>query len=210
MNKSSEFLSSGRNVISVSADDRLEGTDDKTFVTSDHEAIRQWASKRHAEPATGEQTGSGPATVDVHDGGTGIRFNFPGAGRFRPIAWSEWFDNFDRYGLVFVYEEHMLEGNISNRYRIVKSDEIDRHIQSWSTSLTTTRQQRAETESARQTDNTCNALPTQDWRRMTDVAHDHIARRAYELYQRRGTESGHELDDWLQAEHDVQQHQSAE
>ena len=29
---------------------------------------------------------------------------------------------------------------------------------------------------------------------------DQVAQRAYELYQARGREAGHELDDWLQAE----------
>ena len=32
------------------------------------------------------------------------------------------------------------------------------------------------------------------------VARDDIARRAYELYERRGAEPGHDLDDWLNAE----------
>jgi len=30
-----------------------------------------------------------------------------------------------------------------------------------------------------------------------------IARRAYELYEKRGREHGHHLDDWLQAERDL-------
>ena len=30
-----------------------------------------------------------------------------------------------------------------------------------------------------------------------------IARRAYELYEKRGREHGHDLDDWLQAERDL-------
>jgi Protein of unknown function (DUF2934) len=47
-----------------------------------------------------------------------------------------------------------------------------------------------------------------DWRRMTDAAHDHIARRAYELYEERGRGPGHELEDWLKAEHDIEQHHS--
>jgi len=34
-------------------------------------------------------------------------------------------------------------------------------------------------------------------------SHDEIARRAYELFQRRGGEPGHEQDDWLQAEQDL-------
>jgi hypothetical protein len=53
--------------------------------TRDHDVIREWAVKRQAVPATGEATASGPATVDVKDGGAGVRFNFPGPvpiGRF--------------------------------------------------------------------------------------------------------------------------------
>ena len=32
---------------------------------------------------------------------------------------------------------------------------------------------------------------------------DEIARRAYELYEQRGKERGHDVDDWLQAERDL-------
>jgi outer membrane protein TolC len=32
---------------------------------------------------------------------------------------------------------------------------------------------------------------------------DDVARRAYELYETRGREPGHELDDWLQAEREL-------
>ena len=49
-----------------------------------------------------------------------------------------------------------------------------------------------------------------DWRRMTQVAHDHIAHRAYELYEERGKEPGHDMDDWLKAEHEIEVRQSAE
>jgi DUF2934 family protein len=34
---------------------------------------------------------------------------------------------------------------------------------------------------------------------------DEIRRRAYELYRQRGSNDGHELDDWLQAESDLAQ-----
>lgn len=33
-----------------------------------------------------------------------------------------------------------------------------------------------------------------------------VARRAYELYQARGAEPGHELEDWLQAEQELNRH----
>ena len=32
---------------------------------------------------------------------------------------------------------------------------------------------------------------------------DEIQRRAFELYERRGRQHGHDLDDWLQAEHEI-------
>jgi hypothetical protein len=82
---------------------------ERRFVTRDRDVIRGWAARHRAEPATGEATPSGPATVDVNDGGAGIRFNFPAAARFRPISWDEWFDNFDRYRLVFVYDEDVAD-----------------------------------------------------------------------------------------------------
>lgn len=82
---------------------------ERKLATRDKGVIRQWASRHRAEPATGEATASGPATIHVNDGGAGIRFNFPAAARFRPISWDEWFDNFDRYRLVFVYDENVAD-----------------------------------------------------------------------------------------------------
>jgi hypothetical protein len=74
------------------------------LATRNHELIREWARRHSAEPATGEQTASGQATVDVHDGGARIRFNFPAAAAFRPISWEEWLECFERDHLVFVFE----------------------------------------------------------------------------------------------------------
>lgn len=88
--------------------------------TRDHTLIRQWAQSHQAEPATGEQTASGPSTgMSVNDGGAGIRFNFPGAGRFRPISWDEWFENFDHHELAFVYDNDG-QPDTGGRYRLVK------------------------------------------------------------------------------------------
>jgi hypothetical protein len=79
------------------------------LTTRDHDLIQRWAARHQAQPATGEATSSGPATVTVNDGGAGVRFNFPGAAQFRPISWDEWFANFDAYGLTFVYEEEVAD-----------------------------------------------------------------------------------------------------
>jgi hypothetical protein len=91
------------------ADIQPETKTDRRLATRDKDLIRLWAARHRAEPATGEATPSGPATIDVNDGGAGIRFNFPAAARFRPISWDEWFDNFDRNRLVFVYEEDIAD-----------------------------------------------------------------------------------------------------
>jgi hypothetical protein len=94
--------------------------------TDDPELIRDWASRHRAEPATGEATESGPATVDVQDGDAGIRFNFPAAGRFRPISWNEWFQNFRQHKLLFVYESDVPGTTPSGRYRIVPEERVPR------------------------------------------------------------------------------------
>lgn len=92
----------------------------RVVFTRDHEVIKRWAASRQAEPATGQASESGPATFKVNDGGAGIRFNFPGAGVFRPISWDEWLGNFDHHECAFVYDDEATRPP-SSRYRIVKA-----------------------------------------------------------------------------------------
>lgn len=96
---------------------------DAIVATDDHQLIREWAQRYSAEPATGEATSSGPATINVQDGGAGIRFNFPAAARFRPISWDEWFANLHRSQLLFVYERDGTD-MASSRYRLVPKSKI--------------------------------------------------------------------------------------
>ena len=121
MNAEGPLLPQPSHVRTVTADDFVE-TADEPMATRDHVVIRRWAARYDAIPATGEATASGPASgLRVTDGGAGIRFNFPAASLFRPIAWEEWFENFDQHGLTLVYE-HAAEGSSSTpRYRIVKT-----------------------------------------------------------------------------------------
>ncbi len=96
--------------------------------TQDRELIRRWAQRRGAEPATGEASVSGPATVDVRDGDAGIRFNFPGVGRYRPITWDEWFDHFSHHELIFVYERDAPGRTPSSRYRLLKMESLKKKV----------------------------------------------------------------------------------
>lgn len=124
MESKRQLLNDQEPISVVTANNDAEAADSKTLVTRDRDVIQRWAAKRGAEPATGEATASGPATVRVDDGGAGVRFNFPGAGRLRPISWDEWFENFEKNDLRFVYEEKTAEGRQSSRYRVIKADAL--------------------------------------------------------------------------------------
>ena len=117
------LLPAQRHIPIITAPDELTG-DRGTVATRTHSVIRAWAAERRAEPATGEATVSGGATIDVNDGGAGIRFNFPGYSRFRPITWEEWFGNFDLHDLTFVFDDRgAAEHPPSTRFRIVKASD---------------------------------------------------------------------------------------
>jgi hypothetical protein len=115
----------------VDHDSSPEDQSAQVMATRDHALIRTWAARRGAEPATGETTASGHGTIDVQDGGAGIRFNFPAVGRFRSITWDEWFQNFTQYDLMFVYEHDVPGQTPSTRYRLVprKKLESEQHLQ---------------------------------------------------------------------------------
>jgi hypothetical protein len=111
-------VSRGRDTVSASTSGSAH-----VVITRDHETIKRWAKAHHAEPATGEATSSGPATVTVNDGGAGIRFNFPGTSLFRPIGWDEWLQNFDAHECAFVFDDDSDKKPLSSRYRIVKAED---------------------------------------------------------------------------------------
>ncbi|WP_205789267.1 hypothetical protein [Microbacterium sp. CPCC 204701] len=85
-------------------------------MTTDHDAIRQWAEDRHATPATLEGA--------EHDGHLDVlRFDF-GFGmveaedeQLRGVGWDEWFRAFDEQGLSFVYQDRRPDGSSSNFFR---------------------------------------------------------------------------------------------
>lgn len=106
--------------------DDPQWTSDDVVTTDDPEVIRQWAARHDAEPATGEATPSGPATVNVQDGGAGIRFNFPAVSSYRPITWDEWFRHFKQHDLMFVYETDVPGQPPRSRYRLVPRHELER------------------------------------------------------------------------------------
>jgi hypothetical protein len=116
-----------RRDIPVVTRENMPSRDATVLSTRDHEVIREWAIRVGAEPATGEATASGAATtMKVQDLGTGLRFNFPGVGRFREISWTEWFDHFNSHDLTFVFDNPRPHEPPSARYRIVPTSEMSR------------------------------------------------------------------------------------
>ena len=111
-------------IVLLTADNEDRLPEVPVAATRDHQLIQRWAVQHKAEPATGERTSSGESTVNVSDGDAGIRFNFPGAGLFRPITWDEWFDNFETHELVFVYERDQTGRSANYRYRLVKLEAL--------------------------------------------------------------------------------------
>ena len=122
---SNEPLVPERRHIPVVTRENIPSRDATVVSTRDHEVIREWANRVGAEPATGEETPSGAATaMKVQDGGTGLRFNFPGMGRFRDISWTEWFDHFNSHDLTFVFDSPQPQEPLSARYRIVPTSQL--------------------------------------------------------------------------------------
>ncbi len=87
----------------------------QTLVTRNHEVITRWADQRDAVPVT--------VPGSEHDGHLGVlRFDFErGADkedRLEEVSWDEWFEAFDERDLVFIYQEHLSNGDDSNFFRL--------------------------------------------------------------------------------------------
>lgn len=89
--------------------------------TSDHAAIRRWVEERGGKPAAVKSTGRG--------GEAGVlRIDFPGYGADEDldhIPWDEWFEKFDRSGLVMVLQDSTASGETSRFNKIVSRESAD-------------------------------------------------------------------------------------
>lgn len=97
----------------IDSPDEHEDHHGETLATRNHEVIKRWAEERKAVPATVPGT--------EHGGRPGVlRFNFPGYGgdNLQEISWDDWFKPFEERNLVFVYQEHLKNGNPSNFFHL--------------------------------------------------------------------------------------------
>lgn len=103
----------------IHSPDEHEDHPGETLATRDHDVIRRWAEERRARPATvgGTEHGDRPGV---------LRFDFPGGSRdLDHISWDEWFSRFDGRNLVFLFQEHLKDGDQSNFFRLDNPDRRD-------------------------------------------------------------------------------------
>lgn len=84
-----------------------------SFVTQDHEEIRQWIEQRGGHPAT--------VTAFKDSDGPGVlRVSFPEPGLQR-ISWTDFFKKLDDENLALVCQEETADGDTSRFCRFVKA-----------------------------------------------------------------------------------------
>jgi hypothetical protein len=86
-------------------------------ITTDHEEIRRWAEARGGRPACVRGTERGDSCL--------LRIDFPGgagAERLKPLDWDTFFEEFDRQGLVFLYQDRTASGRTSRFNKFVSRE----------------------------------------------------------------------------------------
>ena len=84
--------------------------------TIDHNEIKAWAEERGGVPAKIKATGK-----DDNDGV--LRIHFPEKSdnddRFEEIPWEDFFENFDKSKLAFLYQDQKADGEESTFHKFV-------------------------------------------------------------------------------------------
>jgi anaerobic selenocysteine-containing dehydrogenase len=87
--------------------------------THDHQTIKEWTETRNGVPAKIKGTGNG------NDVGV-IRIHFPevsqNSDQFQKISWEEFFNEFEKNKLDFLYQEKKEDGELSTFHKLVNRD----------------------------------------------------------------------------------------
>jgi hypothetical protein len=88
--------------------------------TTDHDKIRRWVEQRGGHPATVA------GTARKGEGAGLLRIDFdPPDEKLKRIAWEEFFEKFDREGLVFLHQDKTAEGKTSRFHKFVERETAD-------------------------------------------------------------------------------------
>jgi hypothetical protein len=86
-----------------------------TQVTADHDVIRQWVIQRHGRPAVVEKSQDdegGILRIDLGD--------IEARHDLVPVAWDDWFKEFEKADLAFLYQEETPQGEVSRYNELVE------------------------------------------------------------------------------------------
>lgn len=87
--------------------------------TTDHKLIRRWTEERGGRPASVHATHKGDETGI-------LRIDFPGRGddsALDEISWDDFFENFEREKLAFLYQDKLKDGATSRFFKFVQRED---------------------------------------------------------------------------------------
>jgi hypothetical protein len=86
--------------------------------TTDHAQIRKWVENRDGRPSIVGQTGA-----NGREGGL-LRIDFGEKDeQLDEVEWDEFFDIFDKNGLVFLHQDETSDGKVSRFNKFVSADD---------------------------------------------------------------------------------------
>jgi hypothetical protein len=86
-------------------------------ITTDHNQIRKWVEDRGGHPAKVKGTGRTGET-----GGGLLRIDYPGYSgedELEEITWEQFFDQFEKAGLAFLYQDKLESGQTSRFSKLI-------------------------------------------------------------------------------------------
>jgi hypothetical protein len=87
--------------------------------STDHKEIKRWVESRGGRPATIADTGRKGDEVGL------LRIDMPGGASnppLKPIPWDDFFEKFDKEGLVFLYQDETEAGEQSHFCKFVSKE----------------------------------------------------------------------------------------
>jgi len=94
-------------------------------VTRDHDTIREWVESRGGHPACVAGTERGRGAKQGREANCLLRIDYPGfsgEGKLKEMDWQDFFDQFDKQGLAFLYQDKTAAGRTSRFSKLVSNE----------------------------------------------------------------------------------------
>jgi hypothetical protein len=80
-------------------------------ITTDHETIKRWAEERGGQPARIRGTGDGSGGL--------LRLKFTDDPDLEQISWNDFFEEFEKNNLAFLYQDETADGRTSRFFKFI-------------------------------------------------------------------------------------------